>query len=390
MIECFADLHIHIGATESGRPVKIAASKRLTLSRILNEAAMRKGLHMIGIVDCASPEVLLELERLLDRGELSPLAGGGARHKERLTLIYGVELGIDVLGKEAHFLSYFPTLAAVKEFAERLRPHVTNLSLSSQKARITLSSLLAWTEEQRGFLVPAHAFTPHKGYYGRCGASLLLALSPAEMARVPAIELGLSADTEMASCLSELDGKAFLSNSDAHSLAKIGREYNRLRLPGCDFDSLIGALRGTRGEVLANYGLEPRLGKYHRTYCHECARIVPLTPARVCPSCGGGKITVGVADRLQEVADRPPRPGGRPPYVYQVPLEMIPGVGRQSVRRLLEAFGTEMEVLHRADADQLRQVVPEPVVARILRARTGQLRLQEGAGGTYGRVQVDR
>lgn len=77
MKEFYADLHIHIGRTASGRAVKITGSKTLTLARILETASARKGLDIIGIIDCHSPEVIEEMSELLAQGELKELEGGG-------------------------------------------------------------------------------------------------------------------------------------------------------------------------------------------------------------------------------------------------------------------------------------------------------------------------
>src|SRR5690606_27627093 len=102
----FVDLHIHIGRTSRGEAVEVSASSELTLDKILWEAAHRKGLDAVGIVDCASPGVQEDVRRLVDAGELAPLSGGGLIYKERLAVHLASEIGVDVNGKEAHFLSY--------------------------------------------------------------------------------------------------------------------------------------------------------------------------------------------------------------------------------------------------------------------------------------------
>lgn len=388
MIEYFADLHIHIGRTAGGQAVKVTASEQLTFANILREATERKGLDAVGIVDCASPPVLDEIEELISRGEMRAQDGGGLLYRERLAVFPAAEVGVDAGRGEAHFIAYLPDHRAAARFSAFLARHVTNVALSSQKARCTPAQLVEATLECGGFLVPAHAFTPHKGYYGHSADRLADAFDRDQLTAIPAVELGLSCDTEMASRISELDVFTFLSNSDAHSLSKIAREYNRIRATDLSFASLRDALTGKAGAVVANYGLDPRLGKYHRTFCEECAVNVPLLPERVCPHCGGTRLVVGVADRLDEIADRPPsyRDGRRPPYRHQVPLEYVPGVGPRTLDRLIAAFGSEMRVLHDADESQLARVVPAPVAQAIVAAREGRLRVVEGGGGRYGRV----
>ena len=77
----------------------------------------------------------------------------------------------------------------------------------------------------------------------------------------------------------------------------------------------------------------------------------------------------------------------RPPYVYQVPLEFIPGIGPKLLDKLLDRFGTEMAVLHDASADALAETVGAPAAEKIVRARSGDLALDAGGGGRYGKVQ---
>ncbi|MEY9979368.1 PHP family Zn ribbon phosphoesterase [Lysinibacillus sp. RC79] len=93
MQDFYADLHIHIGRTSSGRAVKITGSKTLTLARILETSSARKGLDIIGIIDCHSPEVLDEMAEMIEQGEVKELEQGGLRFQET-TLIPGTEIEI--------------------------------------------------------------------------------------------------------------------------------------------------------------------------------------------------------------------------------------------------------------------------------------------------------
>ncbi len=387
MIEYFADLHIHVGWTRQGEPVKITASRSLTVDRILEEAAGRKGLDAVGIVDCASTAVLREIEVMLDSGELESQPGGGLRYQGRLTVFLAAEVGVDAAGREAHLLCYLPDFPSARRFSEGIRPYVTNPQLSSQKLSIPPGRLVEWTAECGGFVALAHAFTPHKGFYGHCADRLTDVFTEDQISKIPVVELGLSADSLMASRLSELDGKALIANSDAHSLAKIAREYNKVRAADLSFEGLHRALAAGEGGVAANYGLHPALGKYHTTHCLRCRTNVPLLRERLCPRCGSADIVVGVADRLEELADRElPLPSLHPPYIHQVPLEFIPGVGPATLKRLLDAFGSEMNVLHRASVEELQGVVRPELAARIDAARRGLLSIAAGGGGVYGRI----
>ena len=97
----------------------------------------------------------------------------------------------------------------------------------------------------------------------------------------------------------------------------------------------------------------------------------------------------GVATRIQELSEDFPNKRNRPPYIHQIPLDFIPGIGPKMMERLIEAFGTEMNILHRVTIDQLEQIVPHKLAHLIDLARTGQLAIEVGGGGIYGKIQVD-
>ncbi len=384
----FVDLHIHIGRTVQGQPVKISGSKDLTFFNIAHEASERKGMDMIGIIDCHSPGVQAEIADLLERGEMVELPGGGIRYR-KTTVILGSE--IEVGGPQkgaAHLLAFLPSLSDMRLFTAWMSQHMKNVQLSSQRIYVAARELQREVCDRGGILIPAHVFTPHKGLYGSCVERMADLLDPD---RVCAIELGLSADSEMAGTLSELDRYAFLSNSDAHSLGKIAREYNRIEMMEPCFRELVQALLRQGGRrVAGNYGLRPKLGKYYRTFCAHCQKIADRDHdvAAPCAFCGSTKMVRGVSDRIMHIADRehPRFPEHRPPYHYQIPLEFIPGLGRKKLDLLLERFGTEMNILHFAPGDQLASCAGGEIADFILRAREGTLELQAGGGGQYGKI----
>ncbi|MBE1446051.1 endonuclease Q family protein [Paenibacillus sp. OAS669] len=386
----YADLHIHIGRTEEGQAVKISAANNLTFYNIAHEASERKGIDIVGIIDCQSPSVQKDMLNYLDKGEMEELPGGGIRYQQT-TIILGSEIEVRDPGLgTAHLLAYMPTVAVMREFTSWLSRYMKNVGLSSQRIYVTARELQQEVLGRGGLLVPAHIFTPHKSVYGSCSTRMEHLL---DLDGIAAIELGLSADSEMAGYISELDRYTFLTNSDAHSLAKIGREYNKLLLAEPSFEELRQALAGLNGRgVAANYGLNPRLGKYHRTYCASCGTIADEGEISVerCRYCGSPKIVRGVMDRILELADReegkPYVPDSRPPYFYQVPLEYIPGLGPKKLNALLAEFGTEMNLLHRVSPEELERAAGEEIAHYIVQARQDKLKLQVGGGGKYGKV----
>ena len=388
-----ADLHVHIGAATCGQVVKVTASRDLTFDSILRECVSRKGVDLVGIVDCASPAVIADIDRLIDSGEMIQLDGGGLRFRKALTVLLGSEIETrERRGGMSHHVSYFPHLGQLKRFSAAISKHLTNPNLSSQACGLTAQELCDLALQQQAQFIPAHCFTPHKSVYGSC-ADRAADLFGEYWDAIGAIELGLSADAALADRLSELSDKTFLANSDAHSLPKIAREYNVLEIEEPSFEEFRKALWREEGRrVEANFGLDPRLGKYHRTCCEQCRWIAHEDPpVLVCEQCGSTDVTLGVLDRVHQIADHPePQPPAhRAPYQYQVPLQFVPGVGSALLARLLNRFGTEMAVLHQASRRELGETVGQKVADLIITAREGTMALQSGGGGRYGRAIRD-
>lgn len=384
----YTDLHIHIGRTKSGKPVKITASRNLTLTAIIEYASKQKGLDMIGIIDCHSPEVIMEMEELIEQGKMIELPSGGVR-MEGITIILGSELEIyDASCKgPIHVLSYLPTLAKMKEFSNWISLHMKNVTLSSQRLYITGKELQYKVKELHGLFIPAHIFTPFKSLYGSGVNRSYKEVLDEKM--IDGMELGLSSDTEMADQISELHAFPFITNSDAHSLEKMAREYQVMAMEEASFAEFAKVLHQVEGRrIIANYGLDPKLGKYHETVCMKC--YAPFSETNgICRECGSHKWVKGVAARITDLKDAATTPH-RPPYIHQIPLEYIPGLGKKTLQKLLDYFLTEMQIIHEAPYDKLIEIIPKKVADYVVAARTGMLNLQVGGGGKYGKVRVDK
>ena len=396
MYQIFADLHVHIGRSEEGKPIKITAARSLNFANIAKECVERKGINLVGIIDCASPYVIEDIERFLATGEAYEIEDGGIVYKDKVCIILGSEIETSEINEDgktgsAHNLCYFPTLKDIKAFSNEMRNHIKNITLSSQRANISGYDLIDIVEKYNGILVPAHAFTPHKSYYGNCCSSLKHIFKE-KYDRIPAIELGLSSDTELADKISELENKTFLTNSDAHSLPKIAREYNKMEMEGVSFKEFLKVLKNEDGrKIVSNYGLDPKLGKYHRTYCEVCGKnIEGIAPVIKCDTCDSRNITMGVFDRIEVIKDKKETksPDKRPEYVYQIPLSFIPGVGGKTINKLLEQFGTEMTILHKLSNDDIEAAVGDKVANSIINARDGKIRIVEGGGGVYRKIRM--
>ena len=394
MEEIFADLHVHIGRSESGKPIKITAARSLNFANIAKECADRKGINVVGIIDCASPYVIEDIESFLKTGEAYEIEDGGIIYKDKVCILLGSEVETSEVGRNgksgaAHNVCFFPHLKDIKAFSQEMSHHIKNITLSTQRSNVSGYELIDIVEKYNGILIPAHCFTPFKSYYGNC-TDRMKDIFKEKFDKIFAIELGLSSDTYLADMISELEDKNFVTNSDAHSLPKIAREYNKMLVKDISFKEIVKALKGEDGrKILCNYGIDPKLGKYHRTFCDNCNQVIETKePVSICPNCGSNKVTFGVFDRIELIKDKKESrsPESRPPYVYQVPLTFIPGLGAKTIDKLLNKFGTEMTILHKLSKDDLEAVVGEKVAEEIICAREGKMQIHAGGGGVYGKV----
>ena len=395
MYEVFGDFHVHIGRSENGKPIKITAARSLNFANIAKECVQKKGINIVGIIDCASPYVIEDIEEFLRSGEAFEIPDGGIIYQNKVCIILGSEIETSEINDEgktgsAHNLCYFPTLKDIKAFSNEMKNHIHNITLSSQRADISAYELIDIVTKYNGILIPAHAFTPHKSFYGNCTSSLKRIFKE-KYDLIPGIELGLSSDTYLADKISELENKTFLTNSDAHSLPKIAREYNKMQVEDVSFKEFVKVLKREDGrKIVANYGLDPKLGKYHRTYCELCDKRIPGdAPVTKCNTCESKNITMGVFDRIEIIKDKKETksPKDRPEYIYQIPLTFIPGIGKKTIDKLLEHFGTEMTILHKLSNDDIEGVVGDKIANNIINARDGKMHIVEGGGGVYGKVE---
>ena len=396
MYEVFADLHVHIGRSENGKPIKITAARSLNFANIAKECAERKGINIVGIIDCASPYVIEDIENFLQTGDAYELEDGGIIYKDKVCILLGSEVETSEEGRNgksgsAHNVCFFPHLKDIKGFSQEMSTHIHNITLSTQRSNVSGYELIDIVEKYNGILIPAHIFTPFKSYYGNCN-DRLENIFKEKYDKIFAVELGLSSDTFLADMITELENKTFVTNSDAHSLPKIAREYNKMLVNDISFKEVVKALKNEDGrKIIANYGLDPKLGKYHRTHCDNCdSTIETKEPVDICPKCGSTNVTFGVFDRIELIKDKntTQSPPNRPPYVYQVPLTFIPGIGGKTIDKLLNSFETEMNILHKLSKDDIEAVVGEKVANNIVNARDGHMKVESGGGGNYGKITV--
>ncbi|MGO9014350.1 MAG: endonuclease Q family protein [Dissulfurispiraceae bacterium] len=257
-------------------------------------------------------------------------------------------------------------------------------------------------ESPESILIPAHAWTPHFSVFGsHSGFDSLKECFEDLTPYIHAIETGLSSDPPMNWRLSALDTITLISNSDAHSSAKIGREANVFDTE-VSYPSMITALK-TRKGFAGTIEFFPEEGKYHYDGHRACG--MSLTPAETvkhayrCPVCGK-KVTVGVMHRVEDLADRKEgfRPDGSPPYKSVIPLPEIisevlkVGAGSKAVQgmyySLLEKLGNEFTILMKTRLDDIERAGSEKLREAVSKVRAGDICIVPGYDGEFGKVKL--
>lgn len=386
-MEVDADLHLH-GLHSGG------VSDRMKIP-MMDEQSARKGLDLIATGDILNPE----WERHVREHTTEE---NGLRAADHCHFVAGTEVEDE---NRVHHVLLFPDLEAVDAVRSSFSSHSSDIR-SEGRPHLQLSGeeIARIVDDHGGLIGPAHAFTPWTSVFKEhdsledCYGSMTDALA--------FLELGLSADREVADTLSELNDVTFLSNSDAHSPwpHRMGREFNRIEQSDMSFGALREALQpGDTTGLRLNAGFDPREGKYHCTACQDCHQKYTQSQAAEmdwsCAVCGRS-IKQGVKDRAAELADGGTAPDWRPPYQHMVPLaELVrevvghASVTTKGVERLyeqfLDAFPTENHVLLDAEIDALREVNPD--VARAVKLfREEEYLFVPGGGGEYGELILPR
>jgi uncharacterized protein (TIGR00375 family) len=250
--------------------------------------------------------------------------------------------------------------------------------------------------------IPAHAWTPHFSVFGAVsGFDSLEECFEDYTPFIIAIETGLSSDPAMNWRLSTLDKITLISNSDAHSPSKMGREANIFDAEK-SFNAIANSIR-TREGFLGTIEFFPEEGKYHYDGHRDCA--ISLSPEEtirqgyLCPKCGK-RVTVGVLHRVEKLADRPQgyKPESTPPYYSLIPLvEVIAetigvGVASKAVdmefQRLIQVLGNEFTILMDAPIHGIEQASSPLIGEAISRVRSGRIHVAPGYDGEYGKIKI--
>jgi len=258
--------------------------------------------------------------------------------------------------------------------------------------------------DENCMVVPGHIWTPWFSLFGSMsGFDRIEDCFGAQTQKIFALETGLSSDPAMNWRLSALDKFTLVSNSDSHSAPKIGREANVFN---CELDyKTIREVLKTKDKTRFLYTIEffPEEGKYHFDGHRLCGIRYSPQETRACnnkcPKCGK-PLTVGVMNRVEQLADRPQGyvPQNAIPYKNMIPFDEIIaeakslGRGTQGVEKeyynALAKFGTEFEILLKASKEELLKGLPPRIAEGVLRVRAGKVNIKAGYDGEYGIISI--
>ncbi|MEO5928187.1 MAG: endonuclease Q family protein [Patescibacteria group bacterium] len=382
-----------------------ACSKELTLPNIA-KMCERKGIGFVGTSDAFHPAWRADIG-----SELVPAGGNSFMLKDgSSTTRFMLSVEISSIYKRAdkvrrvHHLILFPDLGALDRLTKALNDRGCNLKSDGRPiVGIDSEELLKLTLEAdpRNLFIPAHAWTPWFAIFGSQSGFNSLEECFDEMAKhIYAIETGLSSDPAMNWRISSLDSVFLVSNSDAHSLENLGREANVFEMELPSYDALHSILAShDTSRFIETIEFFPEEGKYHvdghRACGFWCEPEETKKRKGMCPKCGK-PLTIGVLNRISNLADRPPRPP-RPAtsaaFRSIVPLAEIIGsvVGTSSKSKrvakelaTLTQAGSEFSILLDLPETELLKATSQEIAAAILAVRRGEVDLTPGYDGEYG------
>jgi len=298
--------------------------------------------------------------------------------------------------KRVHHLIIFPSIESATDTRSKMKGNMD--ADGRPRVRMNGSEIMDIAHENGSIIGPAHAFTPWTSIYKEYDS-----IKDCYGKMPDFLELGLSADSDMADTIEELEAIPFLTNSDAHSPwpHRLGREFNELEIGKLTFDGVRDAILNKK--IKANYGFDPRLGKYHKTACSKCYTQYSIEDAiklkMRCPC--GGRIKKGVDYRIYELSkwEEPHHPSHRPPYIHILPLAEIisitHGKGVTTVfvqkiwKEMIHRFKDEITALIQSPMDEVYDV--DPKVAAVIKAfRNKTLEIKAGGGGKYGEIVLPK
>ena len=407
-MKMIGDLHIH-------SRFSMATSREGTPEN-LDFWARKKGVSLIGTGDFTHPVWRKELrERLVPeenglyrlreeyvKEESRKFQGEGTRFvvSGEISSIYKKN------GKtrKVHNVILLPSLEAADTMAQRLEKigniHSDGRPILGLDSHDLLEMMLDVCPD--GILIPAHIWTPHFSVLGaKSGFDSVEECFEELTPYVHALETGLSSDPAMNWRISKLDRYQLVSNSDAHSPSKLGREANLLDIE-CSYEGLYQAIQTGKG-LEGTVEFFPEEGKYHFDGHRKCG--VSLSPVEaerlggICPVCGK-KLTMGVDHRVEQLADREEgfvkKDGKKYESLVPLPEVVAACMGYSTASKkvhgcfeqMMQTLGTEFDILRNVPAEDIKSCAGERIAEGIENVRTGNVKRIPGYDGEYGKIQL--
>ncbi len=394
------DFHIHSKYSR-------ATSPRTDL-RNLSRWAEIKGINVLGTGDFTHPEWFKELKEKLKPAEPGLFCLKNSESQIRFLLtseiscIYSKKNRV----RKIHVLIFAPSF----EIVDKINTHlgwIGNLKSDGRPilgldVKELLKIVLDISEDC--FVVPAHIWTPWFSLFGsKSGFDTTEECFEDYSKYIYAMETGLSSDPAMNWRLSALDKITLISNSDAHSPEKVGREANVFDTE-LSYSAIIKAIKSKDPKRFL-YTIEffPEEGKYHYDGHRNCGVVASPQETKkyggICPVCGR-PLTIGVLNRIEELADRGNGfiPEGAIPFKKLIPLKEIIAevldVGSSSKRvereyqKMIDTFGSELRILLDIPENELKNIALPGVADGIAKMRKGSVFVEPGYDGVYGKIKV--
>jgi uncharacterized protein (TIGR00375 family) len=371
-----------------------------------------KGLNLVGTGDFTHPKWLKEIQETLVPEPNTDLYKVASKADSPVHFMLTTEVctifNFENKVKKVHHVILTPSMETAVQINDALKRYgdldADGRPLLNMVAPQLVEEVMATSSENMVF--PAHVWTPWFSVFGAFSGFDSIEDCYQDMTKhIHAVETGLSSDPPMNWRLSTLDRFTLVSNSDSHSFWpwRMGREANVFELERLGYQEVVDAVR-RKDPARFKFTIEtdPAYGKYHWTGHRNCN--VSLSPqeaqkfGNICPVCRR-KLTKGVEQRIEELADRPAsfRPNNAPGFMRLLPLSEIIatvlGVSSPSTRAvwkiynsLIDKFGDEYTVLIDAPKDALTEVVEVAVADAIVRVREGSVRVVPGYDGVYGKL----
>jgi uncharacterized protein (TIGR00375 family) len=392
-----ADFHIHSKYSR-------ATSKDMDLE-VLDKWAKIKGIKVLGTGDFTHPQWLENLKIKLEPAELGLYKlkknDQGTRFMltAEISCIYSKNNRI----RKIHILVFSPSFEICDKINAQLdlignlksdgRP-ILGLD-AKELARIVLNI------SKECMVIPAHLWTPWFSLFGsKSGFDSIEECFEEYSKYIYAVETGLSSDPAMNWKISNLDKVTLISNSDCHSPKKIGREANVFETE-LSYSAITEAIK-TKDPSKFLYTIEffPEEGKYHYDGHRACDIVFSPEESKkynnLCPVCGK-PLTLGVLNRVEQLADRSTKPKKTIPFKNLIPLEEIIanvldlGTATKGVateyNKLVENYN-EFDILLNVSGDELKKIVSNEIVEGIIKVREGKVDLEPGYDGVYGKIHI--